>query len=359
MPIKSVLVAASAFGVLAVAGTAQAGHCGNSDCTVGVDYMPSPAPIYGSMTVGNAHPMGHLRSVNFQRAPHVSIMRVHSMMPTAGLSDAPTGFTAGCHPQSTQYCRQEAGVPVSVELNQPEIAYAPIRLPDNYGAMRAPTAPVMKTGGGYDASKFAPRQYGENVFTPGIAHIPTSIVDRSPENADRALNSGRAVPQPIANGGYAPRPSMVSIPATGSVRLPTNYAAQSTPAYGGTVTLPTNYAFGATQYAPAPAMRNAPMPRPYGHAAGAPVLQHNGSYGSTVGSDGTYWEKVSGPTFMGDTLATQVICKRKVETQVVNPVIGVPVPVLTAVSTGCAAPMPHKPAGHHARYGQNMSGWTY
>ncbi len=342
MPIKSILAAASALSILSLAGAAQAGHCGGNNCSIGVDYIPSPAPVFGPMTVADAHPMGHLRSVNFQRAPHVSIMRVHSMMPTAGLSDAPTGFTSGCHPQSTQYCRQDAGVPVNVEVFQPSVQQAPA----------VPVAPVIRTGSGYDASKFAPRQYGENVFTPGIAHIPTSIVDRSVENADRALNSGRTVPQPVANGGFAPRPSMMG-------------ASQG---YTGTVTLPTNYAPRMQMMAPAPVMPapimptmgHVAMPAPsFGRPAGAPVLQPNGTYGSTVGSDGTYWEKVSGPTFMGDTLATQVICKRKVETQVVNPVIGVPVPVPTPLPTGCAAPQPHQPVGHNARYGQDMAGWTY
>jgi hypothetical protein len=72
---------------------------------------------------------------------------------------------------------------------------------------------------------------------------------------------------------------------------------------------------------------------------GAPVLQQSGpmagAYGSTVAGDGTYWEKVSGPTSFGNTLATSVICKRKLPTQVVNPVIGVPTPVPVPVPQGC------------------------
>ncbi len=375
MPIKSILAAASALGILSLAGAAQAGHCSGQDCNVGIDYLSGPAPTFGAMTVADNHPMGHLRSVSFQRAPHVSIMRVHGMMPTAGLSDAPVGFTQGCHPQSTQYCRQDAGVPVNVEFHAQQPVSAPAQQPQMY--MPGP-APLTHMGGGYDPLKFAPRQYGENIFTPGIAHIPTSIVDRSPENADRALNSGRAVPQPLANGGFAPRPTIsmpasggvilgtnyaasprISLPASGGVILGTNYAASPMPARGGVV-LGTNYgersapAYGRS-YTPAP--MGMPMQNPmFGRPAGAPVLQHNGTYGSTVGSDGTYWEKVSGPTFMGDTLATQVICKRKVETQVVNPVIGVPVPV----QMGCATPQNHHmQKSHNTRYGHAQSGWTY
>jgi len=71
----------------------------------------------------------------------------------------------------------------------------------------------------------------------------------------------------------------------------------------------------------------------------APMLQRTGpmagSYGSSVANDGTYWEKVSGPTSFGNTRATSVICKRKLPTQVVNPVIGVPVPVPVPVQAGC------------------------
>ena len=61
--------------------------------------------------------------------------------------------------------------------------------------------------------------------------------------------------------------------------------------------------------------------------AGAPIAQGDGTYSSTVGADGSYWEKVSGPTVMGSTIATSVICKRKLPTQVVNPTVGVPYPV--------------------------------
>jgi len=318
MPIKLILGAVSALGLLSISTAAQAGHCGGQNfgqnCNVPVQHIPGPAPHFDAMTTTSVNPMGHLRSVDFQRSPHVSIMRVHGMMPTANLSDAPIGFTGGCHSQSTQYCRQGAAAPV---------VSAPI--------MQQPVRAVgPRFGQGYDASKFASRQYGHNTFTPGIAHIPTSIVDRDPVRADMALNSGRAVPQPIANGGMAPRPAMVS------------------------------HSVMSQSYRTAPVM----APRPVmsmGVRPGAPVLQSNGTYASTVGAGGTYWEKVSGPTMLGNTMATQVICKRQLPSRVVRPVVGVPTPVPTPVpvQSGCA---PH--SGHHGghngpAHANPYAGWTY
>lgn len=350
MPIKSILTAVSVLGLLSVTGVASAGNCAGPDCRLGVSYIQGPAPQFGPITVQDTRPMGHLRSVNFQRAPNISIMRVHSLEGPPGLSDAPVAFTGGCHPQSTEYCRQDAGVPIDVELFAPQapVYTGQVSIPTNYtGQVSIPTTYSSQT---VDHSLFQSRQYGDTGFVPGIALIPTSRVDRNPDHADRALNSGRAVPQPLANGGFAPRPSMMS----------------QTQDYTGQVSIPTTYAFGAQQsysapapvYAPAPNYAPEPnhiivpdyAPAPRYGMAGAPVLQNNGSYGSTVGADGTYWEKTSGPRFFGDTLATQVICKRKVETQVVNPVIGVPVPV-------CNTPQFNAP-----RQGQNPGsypGWSY
>lgn len=391
MPIKSIMSAASVLALLSVSSVATAGNCAGPDCRPGISYIQGPPLQFGPITVQDNRPMGHLRSIHFQRAPHISIMRVHSLEAGPGLSDAPVAFTGGCHPESTQYCRQDtglsqAGVPVDVELfatPQPAPAYS--------GQVSIPTT-YSYSSQHVDQSRFQPRQYGDTGFVPGIAHIPTSIVDRNPDNADRLLNSGRTVPQPHVSGGYAPRPMMKQGQTyTGQVSIPTTYGARTQgfgghvqaappppPAYSQQVGIPETYAFGqSSSYSPAPPPppaysqqvgipetyafgaqgRTIPAPAPrYGapQLAGAPVLQSNGTYGSTVGADGTYWEKTSGPTFFGDTLATQVICKRKVETQVVNPVIGVPVPT-------CETTQPHAPhAGH--QFSPNTvrhPGWTY
>ena len=107
---------------------------------------------------------------------------------------------------------------------------------------------------------------------------------------------------------------------------------------------------------------------------GVPLLQQNGpfagSYGSNVAADGTYWEKVSGPTAFGDTVASTVICKRKLQTRTVRPVVGVPVPVRVPVTVpqSCQTVghqgLRHAPHGPVAvptgRYGPSAPGrWTF
>lgn len=302
MPIKHVVGALSTLGLLSLSTLAQAGSCAGENCQLPVQYLGGPSPVFDSMTVANVNPMGYLRSIDFQHAPHVSIMRIHSLGPTANLSDAPIAFTEGCHAQSTAYCRQTANK-VSTPQPQPApiIAPPPITQPQPIiprpippmvvppvkchrpmlnspcGILPAPRPPHY--GQGFDPSKFIPRQYGDPTFVPGIAHVPTSYVDRDPLNADRALNSGRAIPQPIANGGVAPRPYMMSHP-----------------------------------YNPHPVTGGGPnivMATPH-------TQQRSRTYMGTVNSDGTYWEKVSGPTMIGNAMATQVICKRQMPNTTMN-----------------------------------------
>lgn len=296
----SILAAVSSLTLIGLSSPAFA-NCGygNTNCNIGVKVMPSMPANFGPMTINTVQPVGYMRSVDFQRAPNVSITRIHGLGPTASISDAPSGFTNGCHPGSTQYCRADAGTPVAVQLSAP-VAAAP--------AYQAPVVSQPRTyvGQGYDASKFAPRQYGDNTFVPGIAHIPTSIVDRSPDNADAVLNSGRTIAQPIANGGYAPRPAY----NVGSYSAP---VAVQAPAYR------------------APAISAPIVSAPYGGQATRPVTNGNGIYASNVGADGTYWEKTSGLTTFGSTVATEVICKRQLPRQTVNPVVPVPVAVPTRV----------------------------
>ena len=278
--------------------------------------------------------MGHLRTIDFQRAPNVSITRIHGMAPTASLADAPSGFTGGCHPSSTQYCRANAGTPVSVQAATP-VYSAPVSAAPIVSApvVAAPVQTLRSwTGQGYNPSNFQSRQYGDTAFTPGIAHIPTSIVDRSPVNAQTILNSGRTVPQPIASASSFSGSSFVTLPGTMSQ----------------------SFSSTARSYAPQPS---------------APVSVGNGTFASNVAPDGTYWEKTSGVTTFGNTVATQVICKRQLPRQTVNPVVNIPVPVPTAVpvsvptcSTVGGVHRPH--AGPHnlnaGRYGATQgSPWVY
>lgn len=334
MPTKTISKALlGAVAVTALSAPAFAGgNCGAGPCAVPVQVMDGYAPSFDPMTVQNMQPMQHLRSVNFQRSPNVSITRVHGMTPTASLSDAPSAFSGTCHPTSTQYCRTDMGRPVQVELAPqpvfqappaPVYQPAPVFQPAPAPVVQAPREPrVVAIGGGYDPSKFAPRTYGDATFVPGIAHVPTSIIDRDPVNAQRVLDTGRAVPQQrvVPGTGTAPHMGMVRQSSNYSLNLPGTFRA-------------------------APMQRSVRLPGTYAASpvglpqAGAPVLQQSGplagSYGSTVGADGSYWEKVSGATVMGNTLATSVICKRQVQTQVTRPVIGVPTPVPVAVPQGC------------------------
>ena len=341
-----VLAAVSSLSLAAFASPALAGGCMNGapNCNMGVNVIPAAPAQFGPMTVHTAHPMGYLRQVDFQRSPNVSITRVHGVGPTAGLSDAPSGFTGGCFPTSTNYCRSDVGAPVNVNMAPaPVVAQPYISAPMPAPVVAQPLRTVV--GQGYDASKFAPRQYGDNTFTPGIAHVPTSYVDRSPVNAQAALNSGRAVTQPLANGGMTPAYGM-----TAPLQAPPMQRA---------VTLPGTYAAASMMRMAPPMAMPMQMQMPMGRQATAPVLTQNGTYASNVGSDGSYWEKVSGPTMFGNTMATQVICKRKLPTQVVNPVVNVPYAVPTAVPT--CGPAPHAAhQGHSARYGAQPNGrWAY
>ncbi len=353
MPIKTVIAGGvSILGVLAMsAGTAFANGCfAGQNCNVGSVVVDPYTPKYGPVTIRNTEPLGHLRSVNFQHAPNVSITRVHGLAPNVALSDAPSQFTGGCNPSSTVYCRAGSGVAAPAPIVQAPVFQAPIvQAP----IVQAPIAPVqvqtyqpqqpLRTwiGGGYDPSKFIPRQYGDNTLTPGIAHIPTSIVDRDPVRADQVLNSGRTIAQPIANGGVAPRSETYHVlqnagPNAQFIQGPT----LSGPVLSGPV-----FASGLPAL-PTPTPVHAPLQyaQPaYGQPT-APVVAGHGTFASNVGADGTYWEKTSGLTNFGDTVATQVICKRKLPTQVVHPVIGVPTPTCQTAGHG-----PH--AAHNAPYG--------
>jgi len=357
MPTK--LISKALLGALSAAVMAApafaGGSCNGGNCAGTVQVMPGYAPQFGPMTIRNENPMGHLRSINFQRSPNVSITRIHGMAPTAGLSDAPSGFTGGCHPTSTTYCRQSAGTPVQLQMAPPAPVYQPAPV------MQTPAQPVtVRVGGGYDPSKFAPRTYGDASLVPGIAYLPTSKVIRDPAAAQQVLDSGQTRPQDVVvpGTGTAPHMGMVGQQRSFGGQMPGNYV--SGPIMSG----PTPFMGGPQMRAPGLmntqglALAPTRMGPSFGQPS-APVLQQSGpmagNYGSSVAPDGSYWEKTSGPTAFGSTIATQVICKRQLPRQVVNPVIGVPTPVPVPVHNGCAE---HNAPG--ARYGQKAPGrWIH
>jgi len=254
------------------------------NCTPGVSVYGNTADNLSNVGVYNSTPYGHLKTVEYKNSQNVNIMRVHSRAPSVSLADAPSSFTGGCTPTSTAYCRAPQATPVTVSLNT---APAPVV-----------AAPRVMVGSGYNPAAFAPRQYGTNDFTPGIAHVPTSIVDRSP------ITHINGVPQPqVQSVTTAPlsiaRPAPVAMPVRGNI---------------------------------------------IGHRV-------TGQYTYQPPGGGAYWEKTSGPTMVGGMMATQVLCRRQaprpapVTVNVVSPVIGVPHPVPTpvAVHGGCApAPVMHQ-----------------
>ena len=261
-------------------------------------------------------PFGHLNYIQYKNTPNVNVMRVHSRTPAVHLSDAPSAFSGGCNSASTAYCRSGGSTPVRVTMNAAPVFAAPLPAP----------APMRVTvASGYNPANFAPRQYGSLDFVPGIAHVPTSIVDRSP------ITHIDGVPQPrISSITTAPMPT--SMPAAMPMRS-----------------------------------------MPHGVAPRGNVLGHvnAGSYTYQPPGGGAYWEKTSGPTIVDGLPATQILCRRQaprpapVTVNVVRPVIGVPRPVPTAVPVRVApvcAPAPRAAmrapvmAGGNSRYG---SRWTY
>lgn len=311
-----------------ISSSALAGNCGygvtGPNCAPSVVAHPAPSLNADPMHVYANRPMGHLRSVQYLGTPSVNITRVHGMHNAPTLSDAPSGFTGGCTPESTQYCRQGAPAPMPQIAMPAPVAQPFIAAPAPQIAQAQPAERIVAIGGGYDPSKFIPRTYGSNELTPGIAHIPTSIVDRSHANATAVLNSGMTQPQPIVSGGTVPHPSMIA---------------------------------SAPNFAPslATAMPMAPRGNVIGTVTNVTALApQTNVYPGTLNSNGTYYEKVSGPTTVGGMQATQVICARQApQVRVQSPVIGVPQPIPTPVPSVCQS-VPAGPMAPTGRYGGAM-----
>jgi len=399
----------SLLGSALLAVPAQAGHyCGPMDqnCSTNVVVSSSPAH-FDDMLVSVDQPMGHLRSIDYRRSPHVSITRIHGMGQTADLSDHPSAFTGTCAPESTQYCRagSHSTPQPHVEMSAPVIAAPMIAAPVAAPVYRAPVmaAPIVaqpqpvlrQWTASYDdnPARFTPRQYGSLDFVPGIAHVPSSWVDRDPARAQAALNASGA-------GGIAPGPQigLSRIPdGTPGPMIPITQFMGPRPVQPGSIVQPGPASMSPPQTVitraivpsgqvmpmpplPAPVMPAPIMPAPIAQAPivqapvmsapvaqapmpvggfpatpPAPVKTSNGLYASGVAADGTYWEKVSGPTRFGDTIATQVICKRALPTETINPVVGVPTPVPYPVECG-PTHVGHSPAAHNSRYTDGLAG---
>ncbi|MEE9271878.1 MAG: hypothetical protein V3U57_01205 [Robiginitomaculum sp.] len=295
-----------AIGSVLMAGASSAAFAGcysPPNCTPRVvmhpTQMDAPAPI----NVYNNAPFGYLKTFEYKNTPNVNIIRI-----------------GGCSAAPSPYCSAPVMAPRPVM--PPPINVAPVV-----------HTPRITVGNGYNAANFAPRQYGSTDFVPGIAHIPTSIVDRSP----------------ITHIGGVPQPQVRSV-TTATMSRPI-------------APRPVIVAPFAPRRVVAPVMTPRPNIR-----SGVLRYVNAGSYTyQPEGGGGQYWEKTSGPTMIDGMFASKVLCRRQaprpapVRVNVVRPVIGVPHPVPTPVPVVpmCAgAPMQNQgiaPASN-SRYG---SRWTY
>jgi len=270
-------------------GVRSVNNCNPGVVNHGVNVDPL-APVNSYSTA----PYGYLKTFAYKNTPNVNVMRVHTRGQMVPMNAAPTGFSGGCNPVSTGYCRT-GGTPVAMPqvrpLPMPQMR-APMQIMGT-PIMRAPVAPVqVRTGQGYNPANFAPRQYGSNVLTPGTAHIPTSIVDRSPITHIDGVAQQQVSSVTTVNGTYGAR-----------FNGPRPVQPQMRPQMGGNV---------------------------IGHVSG-------GSYTYKTAGTPDYWEKTSGATVVDGLPATQILCRRggapgtSRTVNVVRPVIGVPRPVPTAV----------------------------
>ena len=298
-------VPSASCNVRPVMGVQPANNCNGGVVNHGIVADPlAPVNAY------NTTPYGYLKTFAYKNTPNVNIMRVHTRAPLVALNDVPTGFRGGCNPATTGYCRAGSARPVMAPSTAPVPAPVPVQ---------------VRIGSGYNQANFASRQYGNNILTPGIAHIPTSIVDRSP----------------ITHIGGVPQQQVSSVTTV-------------------------NGTYGPGYSNPRPVMRPRQM--------GGNVIGHvsGGSYTYRTAGTPDYWEKTSGATVVDGLPATQILCRRagtpgtSRTVNVVRPVIGVPRPVPVAVRVPVAvhgsvrpvcrtAPMPmQRPMSPMAG-----SRWTY
>ena len=273
----------TALGGLALAGFGTAasagGNCNASGtaCNPGVAYGPSAPYMTQPTQVNYQQPYSHLNTIQYRQTPVVNITRVQTGVAAAPLNAAPTSFWQGCQPGANagSVCRRPAPRPALAPIAPRPVVVAPAPRPVVIAAAPQPD--------------LTPRQYGDASFVPGIAHVPTSVVDRSPITRDAALRQN----------GHA-------LIGTPNLSAPT-------------VSHHTSYSHSSAS---------------------------TGVMASAVQRDGTYWEKASGPTIIDGMLATEILCKKQAapapvrvaapvqvrrQYQVVRPVVGVPVPVPTPV----------------------------
>lgn len=201
------LLSAALGGMFTVAGATPAlagSNCGTVStdrCNPGYVYSQSPV-VSSPVSTHYGQPYDHLRRFEYVQTPQINVTRIETGRAHASLSDAPAHMWPGCGGHGQLTCSTPAPAPIMARPMPAPVMAAPMPMP-----VAAP-APVMRSysaSHSYDASKLVSRQYGSTDFVPGIAHIPTSIVDRSVANRDAILASGTVVAQPVlkTNSSYA------------------------------------------------------------------------------------------------------------------------------------------------------------
>ncbi len=307
-------------GVPSVCNT-QMGQYGRAvNCNPGVVVHQSAQDRLAPIASYASAPYGHLKTVEYKNTPNVNIMRMYSRAPQVGLNDVPTGVTSGCRPETTGYCRKPNMRP-NMRPVMANPAPAVVSRPVNVQIFDKPATETPRHTG---------RIYGSLELVRGIAHIPTSIVDRSPITHIDGVPQKQVRSVTTVNGHYeAGVGSTMRRPAPITVNSVVN-------------TAPVNVTM------PAPVVRTQP---PAGNVLG---YVDAGSYTKVTPGTPDYWEKVSDMTIVDGLPATKIICRRsgkpaKYETvRIKRPVIGVPTPVPTAVKVPVQAyplcpPAPNMP----------------
>ncbi len=142
-------------------------------CGTSLVVLPGEPVSVDPIIVRTSQPLDYLRRVDFYGAPQVNITRVHDQGPGIELSDAPTGFTQGCTPSSTQYCRQTAPVKVA-SVKMASVNAAPVAAAPTVVAPQ-PAAPVMyrPAAQAVNMPRLQPRVYG----SAGMATGPSPYVN--------------------------------------------------------------------------------------------------------------------------------------------------------------------------------------
>lgn len=116
------------------ASTALAGPCGMVNghmvCQPSMVVVPPAKRTIDPVKIRSSNSYDHLRRVNFANTPHVNILRVHAQADHVGLGDVPTGFSSGCNPNSTKYCRRQLHMEKGeVLVSSPIVTAAPVVQP--------------------------------------------------------------------------------------------------------------------------------------------------------------------------------------------------------------------------------------